>query len=268
MRLNTTLTLLALAAAVAATPAFAQRDTRPDPDKPRIERQDHQEERADNTERLRKSSPGMACELTWDGNLISGVIVKNDTGKTIKAGTVVTVYIQPGNIEKQYKVTADWPSGTEMDISIDVGGVESIAACAIRIKPERADKGLPQPTEETPWYLTGEVGFGCHLAWRSKGFDKPAELYIMFRNTGDVTIPAGTKIVFVLPSGEWMTYIVPKDWPPYGTLDLPLTYSNERGDFYNASGQTCTYTKVETGEVAPSVEEQGPVPKIDPSKIP
>lgn len=268
MILHKSISLLALGAIIAfATPAFAQRDTRPDPDRPKIERPGNDERAEVNTDRLRESSPGMACELTWDGNLISGVVVKNDTGKTIKAGSVVTVYIQPGNIEKQYKVVADWYSGTEMDIAIDVGGVDSIAACSIRIKPDRADKGLPQPAEETPWYLQGDVEFDCHIRWKSTGPTTPAQLYVQFYNTGDVTIPAGTKIVFVLPSGERMTLVTDKDWPPNTTFQLDLAYSNERGDFYNES-RSCTYTKVETGDFGPAVEEQGTVPKIDPGKIP
>lgn len=102
MILHKSISLLALGAIIAlATPAFAQRDTRPAPDRPKIERPGTDERAEVNTDRLRERTPGMACELTWDGNLISGVVVKNDTGKTITAGTVVTVYIQPGNIETQ-----------------------------------------------------------------------------------------------------------------------------------------------------------------------
>lgn len=268
------LALMAAVVVAGATPAFSQtRDTRPtEPDRPTIEQGEKggSEERVDPAQpgKLPKGSPGMLCELTWDDNEIVGVLVTNDTGKLIPAGTMVTVYVQPGGIQKQYKVTADWHPGQALDIAIDIGGVQSIAACSIKLKPERNSNELPQPAEDTPWYLSGKVEFSCSVNWNSSV--APAQLYIGLMNRGNVTIPKGTKIVFVLPSGEWMTYVLEKDWLPGEVFTLPLAYSNERGDFYGhkPSGQKCTYTKVETGELGPAVEEQGPVPQIDPSKVP
>ena len=69
---------------------------------------------------------------------------------------------------------------------------------------------------------------------------------------------------------RWMTCVLEQDWLPGEVFKLPLPYSNERGDFYGhlPSGQKCTVTKVETSETGPAVEEQGPVPPIDPSKVP
>lgn len=268
------LALMAAVVVAGAAPAFSQtRDTRPtEPDRPTIEQKekDSSEERADPAQpgRLPKGSPGMLCKLTWDDDEIVGVLVTNDTGKLIPAGTIVTVYVQPGGIQKQYKVTADWYPGQAMDIAIDIGGVDAIAACSIKLKPERDSKQLPQPAEDTPWYLAGKVEFKCAVNWNNSV--EPAQLYIGLQNSGNVTIPKGTKIVFVLPSGEWMTYELKKDWLPGEVFKLPLPYSNERGDFYGhlPSGQKCTFTKVETGETGPAVEEQGSVPQIDPSKVP
>lgn len=268
------LALMAAVVVAGATPAFSQtRDTRPtEPDRPTIERGEKgsSEERADPAQpgRLPKGTPGTACELAWDGDQISGVLLTNDTGKMIPVGTVITVYIQPGNIQKQYKVTANWHPGTVVDIAVDVGSVTSIAACSMKVQPDRSGQ-LPQPEEETPWYLKGEVSFYCFVNWHWN--PPPARPFILFENDGDVMIPAGTKIVFMLPLGEAMTYVLEEDWFPGQSLELPMNYSHEMQDFYiqhDKEHQACTYEKVETGDTGPAVEEQGPVPGIDPAKVP
>lgn len=270
MRFGRTISLLALAALLvgAASPAFAQRDTRPE-ERPQIEKSEHHDERDDRSDdgRLPKGTPGTTCELVWEGDQINGVLLSNDTGKTIPVGTVITVYIQPGNIQKQFKVTADWHAGTVVDVTIDVGAIQSIAACSIKVKPERNSKELPQPSEKARWYDGHEVAFGCSVGW--DGTVEPNQLYVQMWNDSDVAIPAGTKLVFVLPSGEWMTYVLETDWAPKTAFRLPLTYSSERADYYSGfNSRVCTYTKVETGDLGPAVEEQGPVPGIDPAKVP
>ncbi|KQW78223.1 hypothetical protein ASC89_15650 [Devosia sp. Root413D1] len=268
------LALMAAVVVAGATPAFSQtRDTRPtEPDRPTIEQGEKggSEERADRAQpgRLPKGTPGTECKLAWDGDQISGVLLTNDTGKMIPVGTVITVYIQPGNIQKQYKVTADWHPGTVVDIAIDVGSVTSIAACSMKVQPDRSGQ-LPQPEPEKPWYMQGEVSFYCTVVWRWD--PPPGRPFVSFKNDGDVMIPAGTTITYMLPLGEAVSYVLEKDWHPGQYLEVAMHYSLEMQEFYiihDKEHQACSNETVVTGDYGPAVEEQGPVPGIDPAKVP
>jgi len=268
MRFTKAISLLALAALLAgsASPAFAQRDTRPE-DRPQIETSEDHDERDDRPDvgRLPKGTAGTECELVWDGDQISGVLLSNDTGKTIPVGTVITVYIQPGNIQKQFKVTVDWHAGTEVDIANDFGGVSSIATCSMKVQPERAEsRGLPQPEGELPWYEQGPLAFRCLAPWVISENSVMVGLF----NDGAAVIPAGTKIIFQLPDGQWYTVILEEDWQRNTEILVKIHYTDALKEIKPGTWPGCPYVKVESGYNGPGVEEQGLVPKIDPSKIP
>jgi hypothetical protein len=271
------LALMAAVVVAGATPAFSQtRDTRPtEPDRPTIE-QGEKGSGGDRAEpervsRLPKPSPGTDCEVRADGNGSWEVTVANESGKTISAGTVLTLYLQPGNVQKTFKLETDWYSGTEIDVTLKAGDFELGARCVVKIMPTRADtggSGLNEADGEVPWYAQGPVGFTC------LGLTVYAEdhAYITLVNDYAAVIPAGTKIVFQLPDGQWYVYILKADWG----LNVPLKVSVHLSegleqtfiDWQADDGPRCPYTKVETGYNGPAVGEVGSVPQIDPSKVP
>jgi hypothetical protein len=267
------LALMAAALVVGTTPAFSQtRDTRPtEPDRPTTEQgeKDSSEERADpaQSRRLPKATPGTDCEAHADGNGAWEVTVANESGNTLAAGTVLTLYLQPGNVQKTFKLETDWYPGTEIDVTVKAGDFELGARCVVKIMPKRADTGKPG-LGGVPWYAQGPVGFTC----LGLTVYSPDHAYITLVNDYAVVIPAGTKIVFQLPDGQWYVYILEEDWG----LNVPLKVSVHLSegleqtfiDWQADDGPRCAYTKVETGYSGPAVEEQGSVPQIDPSKLP
>ena len=111
------LALMAAVVVVGAAPAFSQtRDTRPEqPDRPTTEPQrpsvgsdrqgdgDSQVSDGPIVERsLPASPPGFECLIAADGTSLEYAYVVNNTGKTIPHGTMITWYVQPGNIVKHY----------------------------------------------------------------------------------------------------------------------------------------------------------------------
>lgn len=268
------LALMAAVVVAGATPAFSQtRDTRPtEPDRPTIEQGEKGGGGSDRAEpervnRLPQPSPGTACEAHADGNGFWEVTVTNETGKTIPAGTVLTLYLQPGNVQKTFKLETDWYSGTGIDVTVKAGEFELGARCVVKVMPKRADtggRGLPQPEGEVPWYAQGPATFRCielHV------ITDDAVVVRLF-NDGATAIPAGTKIVFQLPDGQWYTLVLEEDWEVNTDMSVHITYTEALEKIWTDKWPGCPYVKVETGYNGPAVDEQGSVPQVDPSKVP
>lgn len=233
MRMNTTISILALGAVVAAfvSPALAQRDTRPET-RPTIEKGDGDSDRPVIELRLPKSTRGMQCEIGGTRNGIAYVEVVNDTGKTIKAGSTVTIYTQPGNVQKSFVVEKDWKPGQKLDVPLKGVTLAADAECAVRVSPPKRVETPDTPTEpETPpeepeapapleppvpdlggvnEYETGDTG-------PMPGFDDPnmvvsanceviAFSQVSINNSGNVPWPKGTHIKVTFPNGQVLEF--------------------------------------------------------------
>lgn len=252
--------LAATAIFLATTPSLAQtRDDRPSYRPQHEQHESDRDEKADEG-RLPKGTAGTLCDFTWDDGKVTGVVLTNDTGKVIPAGTVITVHVQPGNIHKQYKVTSDWHSGQTIEVPVNVGGVASIAACSMKVRPERAQKpGRIQLDREVPWYEQGIITFRC--------IDVGEFGSVRLFNDGAAAIPAGTKIIFQLPDGQWYTYVLKDDWEVNTDLLVNVQLTDELKSIGPGEWPGCPYVKVETGYSGPGLKEQNPL-LIDPSRIP
>ena len=141
--MNRTLSFLALAAVVvvSATPAFA-RDTRPETDRPSIEQKgDGDSARHADDLRLPRSSRGMQCHIGGTRKGVAYVEVVNDTGKVIPAGSTVTIYTQPGNVQKLFTVQKDWQPGQKLDVPLKGATFAKDETCAVRRQREAAGTG-------------------------------------------------------------------------------------------------------------------------------
>ncbi len=166
------LALMAAVVVAGATPAFSQtRDTRPEqPDRPTTEPQrpstggdsqgDADSEVSDGpiVERsLPASPPGFQCLIDTDGTSVAYAYVVNNTGKTIPHGTMITWYVQPGNIVKHYKVEIDWLPGHSIWIPDSSNALKTLPAfCSISLQAPREDPNLPKPeaAQDGPTILT------------------------------------------------------------------------------------------------------------------
>jgi hypothetical protein len=261
------LALMAAVVVTGTTPAFSQtRDTRPtEPDRPTIERSDDDNGEAEVTERIHrlpKGSPNISCAVIFDGTDFVEITVSNDTGKTIPAGTVITLYVQPGDVEKLYKLETDWDPGTEIEVMLKAGDIKAPARCSVRVKPERAERGLPQPEKDVSWYAAGDVDFECVV------IEKYGKLLVQFKNTGEISILAGATFTYTLPWGQTVTYVLDGPVGAGSIFEVSLETTDEMMDYFNSGKPlACTFTSVDTGYVGPIVEDGG-VPQIDPAKVP
>lgn len=187
MRFAKAISLLALGALVTTgiMPANA-RDTRTETDRPRIESGGGGDSRPEEQAkpRLPKSTVGVRCVIK-EGHSGFGAQLVNGTGKVIFAGSVVTVYIQPGNVQKQFVLETDWLPGDPLPVPLK--GVELTAVSTCAVKVEFAE---PKPPASTPdmWKFTCEE----YLPF------SPGSLKV--ENTTPYPIPEGTHIkVTVMP---------------------------------------------------------------------
>lgn len=254
--MNRTISFLALAAviAVSAAPAFA-RDTRLETDRPTLEHPGggDSDRGTDIEARLPKSSKGMRCHVGETRNGIAYVEVVNDTGKTIPAGSTVTIYTQPGNVQKLFTVHKDWQRGQTLDVPLKGVKFAEDETCAVRVSVKKPVSDQPQtpdeptqPPTETPVempevppgpdstppvnnheneYTTGDTGpivdFGDGNVM-SANCEVIAHSQVQLNNSGTVNWPVGTIFEVVLqPTGNVFTY-VSGGVVPDGDIGIPL----------------------------------------------
>jgi len=244
------LALMAAVVVAGATPAFSQtRDTRPtEPDRPRIDRSDHDGSSGDADEPEATTAPritaGIGCMVDQrDGDKLEAKLV-NATGKAIPAGTVITVYIQPGNIQQHYKLPKDWGPGFALRVSLDANDVQLPAFCSVRVgslqpvhdgmenagpRPDKTPPSKPpyKPRETPPtlvpfkpgdagafdqdFPLTGEYGFTCQIV----------EGGTLITNTGTMTIKEDSRLTWHVPGHYSASWYVWDDIPPGESFFLP-----------------------------------------------
>lgn len=122
--------------AIGAAPGFGQdtRDTRPTT-RPTMshDTSSHEEEAPPDEGRLPDSPRGFGCLIERDGHGIA--YATNDSGKTVPAGTVLTWYAQPGNVQKTFKLAKDWKPGDKLPIPVAAGEIPHPGTCSIKLSP-------------------------------------------------------------------------------------------------------------------------------------
>lgn len=220
MTLARIITRLAAAALLvgAASSAFA-RDTRADTEPTRIEHGGGDSE-VDNPvmAKLPRGAEGTSCVV---GNLngVEGfyVALENETGKVIPKGTVITLYVQPGNIQKLLKLNFDWKPG--VDLSYDFFGDASLvlpAECSFKLSPGRgpAEPKFKVPAEDSPVPLPpgdddlvpDPADFACWVEVDENGLRT-----VHLKNISDTAYPPGTTIAVTFDNGKtfhatWVGY--------------------------------------------------------------
>lgn len=229
------------------TPALAQtRDTRPEPQRPRVENGGGSDSSSTDIKiepRLPKSTDGVRCLIkqTHGG---PEVTVVNGTGKVIPAGTVVTFYMQPGNIQKTFKLETDWQPGQPIAVPVKLAELPQDAECAVKLatpdggpEPETKDEPLeegdaqppgpapdlptgegdPEPItfvpvlEEEPVILQGQTS--CTL----RPTNDAATLWgVDIVNLGPDPWPIGTKIHLKMPDGTEAIFVIEDMEVPVG----------------------------------------------------
>lgn len=235
------LSIVAMAAVLAAgaVPALAQTRTDPEPDRPRIEKGDGGgSETARNDEgRLPKSTAGVRC-LVKEGHGGPEILAVNGTGKVIPAGTVVTLYMQPGNVEKLFKLTEDWAPGQSLAVPVKLAELPEDAECSLKLKsspepempaddPAEEPEPEDQPAEEEEWVPPeGWVSiqsdqFSCKVYDNQYAWE-PTPSFLFFVNTSGDTLPAGTKVIITMPDGSIEEFALPSPYPPGGEFKIEL----------------------------------------------
>lgn len=228
--------LAATTIAVLAGPSLAQ--TRDDPVRPKAERSKSKQE-ADT--RLRIGTPGMTCIMDEDGIMWAAVV--NETGATIPAGSVVTIYIQPGNIVRAMKLQSDWKPGTGYHVSLKNYDVTLPAFCAAKVQPGRKDDTLDNDKpqfEDKPEVVDAPKSFGPgrYLPGRPDfvTYDLGCEAMI-YENSDDRYfmkvvgpepdgLPPGTVVYYqILPDGEVKSLIFSNGLAP-GKVTIVQTLSD------------------------------------------
>lgn len=152
--------------AVGTVPALAQtRDTRPDrpttePERPRMDHGDGDSD-VDDGPLVDASLPtipfGFECTIDESGTPPHYAYVVNNTGKIVPHGTVITWYVQPGNIMKTYKIEIDWLPGHSIWIPDADNAIKTLPAfCSISLWAPREDPNLSagDPMPDGPTIMT------------------------------------------------------------------------------------------------------------------
>lgn len=222
MKLLKVVSILALAGLVAAGPALAQaRDTRPDqPDRPQIEdnnKGDGDSEReSDVKPYLPRGTPGMSCVVMDKEGLGLWVSVKNETGVDIPAGSTVTYYVQPGNIQKTFILAKPWKAGKTIETVLDSEGVPMPAECTVKL---RAGRNQPE-LGESIGFKPGDTDAFDPAIKQQPNYTFACELSnggVVVTNTGETTILAGSYVSIYVPN-VYTGFYVEEDIPPGGSV--------------------------------------------------
>jgi len=234
-----------------AAPAFAQdtRDTRPQQGRPIIEQGDEGggSVEPEQKQRLPKSTEGVRC-LVKEGHGGPEILAVNGTGKVIPAGTVVTLYLQPGNIQKLFKLETDWQPGQSIGIPVKLADLPEGADCAVKLadaaeqQPVADEPNTPNGGEDEPDYSSEQLpghrdpAIVDEVSCTVFGSAEPGYNYLVFANTGTSTLPAGTKVAINMPDGSVYTYEVGAPYVPGGDWGIDGLFPDGIPE-----GWTCTF---------------------------
>lgn len=240
-----------LAAGVAPLLAQETRDTRPQPQRPVIESSDGGSSATERepAPRLPKPTDGVRC-LVKQGHGGPELLAVNGTGKVIPSGTLVTLYLQPGNIQKLFKLETDWQPGQSIGIPVKLADLPEGADCAVKLadgapeqQPVANDPGTPSGGgEDEPDYSSEQLpghrdpSIVDEVSCTVFGSAQPGYNYLVFTNTGTSTLPAGTKVAINMPDGSVYTYEVGAPYVPGGDWGIDGLFPDGIPE-----GWTCTF---------------------------
>lgn len=216
------ISLLALATMLSA-PTLAQAQTRGDqPQRFDGGETSYGDNEPNPARRLPRSTDDTFCQIQDKGAEGFNVVVINTTGEDIPAGTVVTIYLQPGDIQKSFKVEQPWLDGFLMFLP-NWRPMDTPTDCAVKIAPRRDVKDEPIFTRPDEGVRKMKLGFHetlgmiCVIYWWHGTNNKG----IGFTNTSGEVIPKGTVFTFIIqPSGQTGTWTLSGDMEPGETLVL------------------------------------------------
>jgi hypothetical protein len=230
MKLLKVISILALAGILATSPALAQtRDGRDD--QPQVNNgSDHGSTAGDEVVKwkLPKSTRGITCTPLEDGILYAKLT--NGTGATIPAGSVVTLYIDPGEQVRHITLKYDWLPGATLKIGVS-DNLDLEIACSAKVKlSSDGTPGNPPAGDYVP-FKPGDVGAipRSHYPFTCQMVDGG----VLLTNTGNTTIPADSHIRWTTDLYSSGAY-VPSDIPPGGSVffsldDLPAQFQQRVG---------------------------------------
>lgn len=206
--------------------------------------------------RLPRSTEDTLCQVQDKGTEGFSVVIVNTTGEEIPAGTVVTIYLEPGNIQKSFKLEKPWKDGTLLFVP-DWRPMDTPTDCAVKVAPWRDVKADPVFTKPDEGIRKMKLGFHETLGlscvtywWHGKNEDT-----ITFTNDSDQIIPKGTVFTFIIqPSGQTGTWTTPGDMAP--------------GEFYYADKLTGVDADQIECDVVVKDKVEGFYEKLDGDKVP
>lgn len=235
------------------SPAFAQTRTDPVPDRPRTDLDRPSDSHGGDSDfddgpqidgKLPTTPVGFECHIEDDGTPPAYAYVVNNTGKLIPHGTVITWYVQPGNIVKTYKVEIDWMPGVSIWIPDADNAIKTLpATCAISLRvvanptPAGEDPAADGPTILTKRQLREQSDRPIPLKCEMK--------YVMGKWVPVVTYdgPAGlvggpqTLTIEVQPGGKTLISQIYGEWTP-GTKQTLVNWPGEDDPYIDPP--TCT----------------------------
>lgn len=221
MKLLTTIALLALTSlsALHADIGLA-RDTRTETDQPRVDTHDGGTSYTDNMpepERgLPKTSKGFSCVMLDSKLGDYEATVTNNTGVIIPEGTNITIYVEPGHIQKTFKLSHYWMPGAEIATIIN-GDFDGPVECAFRISYRPGEKEDDTPKFKVP----------------QRGEPLTIEAHQTVELSCEIGIsPDGTYYIFVsqdavhkMPEGATVTWTTHPDEKSSTSQPLPAIYN-------------------------------------------
>lgn len=209
MTLLKTIALLALVAlATFDVGATLARDTRTETDQPRGGGSEGGTSYGDNLPeaepRLPTTTKGFSCVMVESKLADYEATITNNTGVIIPEGTNITIYIQPGNIQKTFKLAKYWMPGANI-FTIVHGDFDEPVECAFRISYRQGEKEDTTPKFKVPQRgepLTIEahqtVELSCEIGINSEGV-----YYIFVKQDGVKVMPAGAVVTMTThPDGK------------------------------------------------------------------
>jgi len=239
------------------SPAFAQTRTDPIPDRPRTHNGGGNGEVQKPVQaKLPHGAEGTTCAAdSLDLSVGFGVSLENETGKVIPRGTVITLFVQPGNIQQLLQLNFDWKPGVHLNYTFfgDYSDLSLPMACSFKLSPGRGPaepkfklpakepkrqmapkwkiqpQSAPVPPEQEN-FVADPADFACWVE-----VDENGVRTVYIKNISDVGYPPGTSIAVTFDNGKTLT----KTWVGYfgdgKTEDEPL--ANEA---YWGTPETCT----------------------------
>ena len=212
MKLLKTIALLALVGLAALdVGATLARDTRTETDQPRGGGAEGGTSYGDNLPEpepgLPTTTKGFSCVVVDSKLADYEAVITNNTGVIIPEGTQITIYIQPGDIQKTFKLSKYWMPAADI-FTLVHGEFDGPMECAFRISYRKGEKEDSTPTFKVPERgdpLTIEAHQTVELSCKI-GINENGDYYIFVEQDAVKVMPAGAVITMTThPDGKVYT---------------------------------------------------------------